>query len=101
MPALAAQQFSPYLSPGALIPASMMTADPMSIPQILHTPLVSQKMPRTDRLEVSAFVLITYCTIPELYNLMFVDYGRYRCGCLRHADVEPGTRMSGIARATT
>ncbi|GFW67576.1 protein muscleblind [Trichonephila clavipes] len=62
MPALAghtASSFSPYLSPSTMIPAGMMPADlaapppPPQLTSIVHTPIVTQKVPRTDRLEVS------------------------------------------------
>ncbi|XP_035226229.1 muscleblind-like protein 1 isoform X2 [Stegodyphus dumicola] len=62
MPALAghtASSFSPYLSPSPMIPAGMMPADALAAPppppqltSIVHTPIVTQKVPRTDRLEV-------------------------------------------------
>ncbi|KAF8791437.1 Protein muscleblind like protein [Argiope bruennichi] len=61
MPALAghtASSFSPYLSPSTMIPAGMMPADlaapppPPQLTSIVHTPIVTQKVPRTDRLEV-------------------------------------------------
>lgn len=61
MPALAghtASSFSPYLSPSPMIPAGMMPADALAAPppppqltSIVHTPIVTQKVPRTDRLE--------------------------------------------------
>ncbi|XP_035226271.1 protein muscleblind-like isoform X8 [Stegodyphus dumicola] len=64
MPALAghtASSFSPYLSPSPMIPAGMMPADALAAPppppqltSIVHTPIVTQKVPRTDRLEPNA-----------------------------------------------
>lgn len=52
-----ASSFSPYLSPSPMIPAGMMTATAaeaatMAPPlSVVHTPIVTQKVPRTDRLE--------------------------------------------------
>lgn len=72
MPAIAghtASQFSPYLSPSPMIPAGMMPADALAAPppphqltSIVHTPIVTQKVPRTDRLEVRniSFFLSNY-----------------------------------------
>ncbi|XP_055928879.1 muscleblind-like protein 2 isoform X4 [Argiope bruennichi] len=74
MPALAghtASSFSPYLSPSTMIPAGMMPADlaapppPPQLTSIVHTPIVTQKVPRTDRLEVCREYQRGNCKRPE------------------------------------
>ncbi|XP_042899092.1 muscleblind-like protein 2a isoform X3 [Parasteatoda tepidariorum] len=75
MPAIAghtASSFSPYLSPSPMIPAGMVPADALAAPppppqltSIVHTPIVTQKAPRTDRLEVCREYQRGNCKRPE------------------------------------